>query len=118
MRMFLRGLIVVLACLFAGQSFAADLMLHSASQCGSFRDSRLLSYAPSEAKQLVSEYFSEAKLAMVDPAVVGSRRPAYTWANEARLACGIALGYLKTGYLDEESVQKCDCFYQRFLAFR
>lgn len=31
----------------------------------------------------------------------------FLWASEAKVACGIALGYLKTRTVDEESINKC-----------
>jgi hypothetical protein len=37
----------------------------------------------------------------------------FLWANEAKAACGIAYGYLKTSYRDDESIGKCGCFYDR-----
>jgi hypothetical protein len=118
MRMALRGLFVVVVCLFAGQSAAADLTQSSLSQCFGFRDSQLLRSSLEQTKQVVSQYFSDARSAVNDPVVIASRRPAYTWARETSLSCGVALGYLANGYVDEESVQKCDCFHQRFVSFR
>ena len=37
----------------------------------------------------------------------------YTWASEAKVACGIAIGYLRSGIKDAETIAKCDDFYQR-----
>lgn len=40
----------------------------------------------------------------------------YTWASEAKVQCGIALGFLKTGTVDEDSVNRCDAFVARLTA--
>lgn len=37
----------------------------------------------------------------------------YVWASEAKVQCGIALGYLKSGTRDEESINECDGFSAR-----
>lgn len=37
----------------------------------------------------------------------------YTWASEAKVQCGIALGFLKSGTVDEDSVNRCDSFSAR-----
>jgi hypothetical protein len=45
-----------------------------------------------------------------DPAVVAADSAAYLWAVEAKVQCGIALGYLKSGFKDPISVGKCATF--------
>ena len=80
-------------------------------------DSQLMSLPAEEIERTVTEYFENSKLAMSEPVVVGSREPLFTWAFEARISCGKAVGYIKGGYLDEESIEKCDCFYKRFISF-
>lgn len=37
----------------------------------------------------------------------------YLWASEAKVQCGIALGYLKSSTRDETSISKCDYAYNR-----
>jgi len=37
----------------------------------------------------------------------------YTWASEAKVQCGIAIGFLKSGTVDEDSVNRCDAFSAR-----
>lgn len=118
MHQLLRCLAVVVAATLAGQAVAADLGGSYARQCFGYADSQLISLPNDEIKAIVTEYFDTAKTAMSEPGVLVSRTPAFTWAFEARIACGNAIGYLKTGHVDEVSVQKCDCFYQRFASFR
>ncbi len=37
----------------------------------------------------------------------------YVWASEAKVQCGIAIGYLKTRTVDADSINKCDAFTAR-----
>jgi hypothetical protein len=66
----------------------------------------------------VEEYYSEALDAVVSPDVIGSKSPAFLWAQETKFQCGKASGYFKGGYLDEDTVRKCDCAHDRYVAFR
>lgn len=43
----------------------------------------------------------------LDPAIIRANDPRYTWANEAKVQCAIALGYLKSDTRDEDSIRKC-----------
>jgi outer membrane protein OmpA-like peptidoglycan-associated protein len=45
--------------------------------------------------------------------VVAANDVRYTWASEAKVACGIALGFLKTRTVDEDSIDKCDDYARR-----
>ncbi len=46
-----------------------------------------------------------------------SSRPAFVWASEAKVACGMAYGYLKTNYRDEDTLNKCECFHDRMVEY-
>lgn len=48
---------------------------------------------------------------------VYSRKPAFIWASEAKVACGKAYGYLKASYRDEDTIGKCECFHSRMLQY-
>lgn len=48
-----------------------------------------------------------------DNGVVAANDPRYVWASEAKVQCGIAHGFLRTGTRDETSISKCDYAYQR-----
>ena len=54
----------------------------------------------------------DAALAMsVDPAVAAADTGSYAWASEAKVQCGIALGFLKSNSKDAESLRRCDFAY-------
>ena len=48
---------------------------------------------------------------------VYSAGPAFVWANETKIACAKAIGYLKLGHfrreVNVEMIQKCECFHAR-----
>lgn len=48
---------------------------------------------------------------------VNSSRPVFVWASEAKAACGIAYGYLKTQHRDDEFLNKCECFHERMVDY-
>ena len=56
----------------------------------------------------------EAVAAMT--ATAGANDPRYIWAMQAKIQCGIALGYLKSGTRDASSIGKCANAYARMQA--
>lgn len=54
--------------------------------------------------------FQQAVALSADPAVVAADSARYIWAVEAKIQCGIALGYLKSGHKDPISLGKCADF--------
>src|SRR3546814_16626706 len=46
-----------------------------------------------------------------DPAVAAADTGSYAWASEAKVQCGIALGFLKSNSKDAESLRRCDFAY-------
>ena len=48
---------------------------------------------------------------------IDSSRPAFTWASEAKVACGKAYGYLRGSYRDQEYLEKCECFHARMVQY-
>jgi len=108
----------VLLCASAASTLAADLSGNYRGSCVSAAQSNLINQSPEVIRQTVSSNFDNARAAMSDVTVLTARQPAFTWAMEARWACEAAAGYLKTGHFDTESIQECDCFYQRHLSFR
>ncbi|MER9947135.1 hypothetical protein [Mesorhizobium sp. M0047] len=48
---------------------------------------------------------------------INSSRPVFVWASEAKVACGMAYGYLKTNYKDEDTLNKCECFHDRMVEY-
>lgn len=52
---------------------------------------------------------------------INSSGPAFLWANETKIACAKAIGYLKLGHfrrkIDAETIWKCECFYDRMIRY-
>jgi hypothetical protein len=46
-----------------------------------------------------------------------NRSPRFVWASEAKAYCGMAVGYFDGGEVNETTVTKCDCFYERMQRF-
>lgn len=111
-------LFLVLASLSVVPATAADLGYQQGGVCLSYAQSTLPDLDINTINQTVLANFESARDGMSEPRVLANRRSAYVWAMEARWACEAAAGYLKNGTLDEESIQKCDCFYRRFISFR
>ena len=55
----------------------------------------------------VQQRYDAALALTLDPAIVNGNNPRYLWASEAKVQCGIALGFLKRGNRDETSLSKC-----------
>ncbi len=110
---------VLLALVLVSPAGAADLSgFSTAAQC-TFADQSQLPLLPEDEIDLqVTAYYDEASIALQDPSVIQSRSPVFLWATETKFQCGKAIGYLKGGYVDEVSVQKCDCFHGRMVRFR
>lgn len=68
-------------------------------------------------KQVVN-MMNEAVSYADDPEIINYSRPTFTWAYEAKIACGKAYGYLKSDHRDEQHLNKCECFYERMKNFR
>jgi OmpA-OmpF porin, OOP family len=75
--------------------------------------SPILGGSISEIQSAVDQRYQAALAQTLAPEIVAKNDPRYTWASEAKVACGIALGYLKTKTIDEESINKCDEFARR-----
>ncbi|WOK38140.1 OmpA family protein [Sphingomonas sp. C3-2] len=75
--------------------------------------SPLLELDRSELRTQIQSRFDTAVRASQSPEIKRSEDSRYIWASEAKVQCGIALGYLKSGRVDEESINKCDAFSAR-----
>ena len=101
---------------FGGLAEAADL--GQGGQCTLSGGSSLLSQPGNAAlTDDVVRLMNEAVSVAEDPRWINSRRPAFTWASEAKAVCGIAYGYLKSDYRDEDSINKCECFHSRMVQY-
>lgn len=55
--------------------------------------------------------YDAALATSTDPTVVSADNNVHTWASEAKVQCGIALGFLKSGSKDDDSLRRCDFAY-------
>lgn len=101
-KMGLTALAVAAVCGFGG-SAAAQV-----------RHSPILDKGSVEAiRAAVDKRYSDALGLTLSKDVVRANDVRYTWASEAKVACGIAHGFLRKGEIDEESINKCDDASQR-----
>ena len=45
--------------------------------------------------------------------MIYSQSQLFTWANETKVSCAKAIGFLKSGEVNGEQISQCDCFYSR-----
>ncbi|WP_341712973.1 OmpA family protein [Erythrobacter sp.] len=64
-------------------------------------------------KGQVQQRYDEALALTLDGTTVNANDPRYIWASEAKVQCGIALGYLKSSTRDSVSLGKCAAAYDR-----
>lgn len=104
---------------FTGQVVAADLIdMPTASYCRVASTSDLaLNENLGEVRTEVVRLMDESVAAANSSQWIDSRRPVFVWASEAKVACGIAYGYLRTNYRDQDSINKCECFHSRMVEY-
>jgi OOP family OmpA-OmpF porin len=61
----------------------------------------------------VRSRYDEALQLTLDPTVIAADNTRYIWATQAKVQCGIAIGFFKSGYADPVSIGKCDAAWQR-----
>lgn len=61
-------------------------------------------------KEVKSRY-DAALSRSTDTSVVAANSAIHTWASDAKVQCGIALGFLKSGTKDADSLRRCDFAY-------
>ncbi|QDM41817.1 OmpA family protein [Altererythrobacter sp. TH136] len=67
----------------------------------------LLALDTASLRSEIQQRYDRALARSTDPAVVGADDSRYNWANEAKVQCGIALGFLKSSTKDETSIANC-----------
>lgn len=104
---------------FAGQVVAADLVgVPTTDYCRLASTSNLvLTENIGELKTEVVRLMDESVAAANSSQWIDSSRPVFVWASEAKAYCGIAYGYLKTSYRDEDLLNKCECFHSRMVEY-
>ena len=55
----------------------------------------------------IQQRYDAALAVSSDPSIINANDNRYMWANEAKVQCGIALGFLKSSTKDEVSIRKC-----------
>lgn len=78
--------------------------------------SPLLQLGKAELKDALSSRYDTAVKAVGDPTVRAAQDSRWTYAVEAKNQCGIAIGFLKSGTKDADSINKCDDFVARLSA--
>ena len=101
-------------------SFAANAADYAApgEQCIPLRPAKILQIE-SDVKLTdeVVRMMNEAVAVAEDPRWIAYTRPTFTWASEAKVACGKAYGYLRSNFRDEQHLNKCECFYERMQSY-
>lgn len=75
----------------------------------------LADHSADQLRQELDQRYSAALQATQSPEFVRSADSRYTWASEAKVECGIAIGFLKSGTRDRESIARCEDSYNRML---
>ena len=79
------------------------------------QDSALMSLGKSELRGEIESRYQTALAATLSEAVQKSINSQYYWASEAKVQCGIAMGFLKSGTKDADSIGKCEKFALRMI---
>jgi len=94
-------------------SCAVAALIPSAASAQDGQD--LMSLDGDDLSSALQQRYDAALAATLDPAIVGANDPRYMWASEAKVQCGIALGFTKSGTRDETSIRKCQLAYEMML---
>ena len=112
------AMLVVLWLLSAAMAMAADLdRAANMERCIISPMSQIMSLSPAERRSTLGQDYDLAKAEVASPQTVYSASSRFFWAGQAKIQCGIALGYLKGGSADAQSSQKCDCFTRHMAGF-
>ena len=67
----------------------------------------LMAMDVSQLRAEIQQRYDAALARTVDPAIVNANDTRFNWANEAKVQCGIAIGFLKSSTKDETSISNC-----------
>ena len=123
MRLLLAVTVFAIATMASDRGMAADLAgggarASAGEACFLMRRSKILDL--SSADQMATEVerrFTHALEVSLADTTVANRSPRFAWSNEAKIACGKAIGYFKGREINEDMVSKCDCYHGRMLSF-
>ena len=119
-RSLLRGVVATLfGATFVSQVAAADLStVQDVDYCTIAGTSNLvLTENIAELRGEVVRLMDESVAVAKSPQWINSSRPVFVWASEAKAYCGMAFGYLRTNYKDEDTINKCECFHSRMVEY-
>lgn len=94
-----------------GKWMAGAIAALAFAQPGSALAQALADRPIGELKTEVKSRYDAALAMSADRSVVAANSNAFTWASEAKVQCGIALGFLKSNTKDAESLRRCDFAY-------
>jgi OmpA-OmpF porin, OOP family len=91
-------------------------VLISASTPAMAQEVDLVSMEVGTLRPEVQRRYDEALVATTNPAVLASLGSSYMYASEAKVWCGIAIGFLKTSTRDKESLTRCEKYHRLMTA--
>lgn len=118
-RTFLPALALVLAPLAAAAADMprSDRVVEPRGCLVSHRSPILDLPSPADMRAAVDQRLAEAVAVANSERTLFNTSPRFPWANETKAYCGMAVGYFDGGEVNELTVTKCDCFYQRMQRF-
>ena len=116
--MVLRATVVLAVMLAGGQAFAGGIFKSPYCLYVSHADVLVSNTNIRYLRSEVRQRYDHASEVFNDRRTVYSTSPLFVWAQEAKISCAQAYGYLRKRRKwrrrpDYETLQKCECFYDR-----
>lgn len=108
----MRKQLIVLAASTTLLAAPAAMSADVGGQCfsGQYRSS-LVAYPRPELEVEITRRYDEAVAASEAKPVIHGQHHLWTWANETKVSCGKAIGFLAGNEVNVEQINQCDCFY-------
>ena len=110
------ALAVAMGIALPANAMAADVTAYA--QCVAAENADLIQI---EDRSVLQEQIDQRFIHAVEVAdseeYISSTRPTFVWASETKVACGKAIGYLKSSTIDAQYINKCECFYDRMVQY-
>ena len=102
------GLASAVMVLSSSGVMAADI----GDQCfsGTYQ-SPLLDYSRPDLDNEINTRYERAVKTSETDQVINENTHLWTWANETKVSCGKAIGFLASNEVNQEQITQCDCFY-------
>ena len=98
------------------QIVATAFAVMAAMSAGAQAQTAALADQPTgQLRQELEQRYDAALQATRAPEIVRAEDSRYTWASEAKVECAIAIGFLKSGTHDGQSIDRCDASYRQML---